>query len=73
MHNMRTIAVKSLASQVLIGKETLQFFAPQAQRLGLHEVALGVFFLSVPQTVSPQIILALSYTFLHSHGLMVVL
>ena len=39
VHNMRTIAVKSLASQVRIAKETLQFFVPQAQRLGLHEVA----------------------------------
>jgi (p)ppGpp synthase/HD superfamily hydrolase len=39
MHNMRTIAVKSLASQVRIAKETLRFFVPQAQRLGLHEVA----------------------------------
>jgi Na+/proline symporter len=39
MHNMRTIQGKSVASQERIAKETLQFFVPQAQRLGLHEAA----------------------------------
>jgi GTP diphosphokinase / guanosine-3',5'-bis(diphosphate) 3'-diphosphatase len=39
MHNMRTTAAKSSASQIRIAKETLQFFVPQAQRLGLNEVA----------------------------------
>ena len=39
MHNMRTIQGKSAASQERIAKETLQFFVPQAQRLGLHEAA----------------------------------
>jgi len=38
VHNLRTIQGKSLASQVRIAKETLQFFVPQAQRLGLHQV-----------------------------------
>jgi (p)ppGpp synthase/HD superfamily hydrolase len=36
---MRTIAVKSLASQVRIAKETLQFFVPLARQLGLIEAA----------------------------------
>ena len=36
---MRTIAGKSAASQDRIAKETLQFFVPQAQRLGLREAA----------------------------------
>jgi Na+/proline symporter len=39
MHNIRTIQGKSVASQERIAKETLQFFVPQAQRLGLHEAA----------------------------------
>lgn len=39
VHNMRTIEGKSLSSQVRIAQETLQFFVPQAQRLGLHDVA----------------------------------
>ncbi len=39
MHNMRTIQGKSAASQERIAKETLQFFVPQAQRLGLREAA----------------------------------
>jgi (p)ppGpp synthase/HD superfamily hydrolase len=39
VHNMRTIEGKSATSQVRIAKETLQFFVPQAQRLGLHQVA----------------------------------
>ncbi|MHA7878070.1 MAG: HD domain-containing protein, partial [Bacteroidota bacterium] len=39
IHNMRTISGKAFASQVRIAKETLQFFVPQAQRLGLHNVA----------------------------------
>jgi hypothetical protein len=39
MHNMRTIQGKSSGSQERIAKETLQFFVPQAQRLGLHEAA----------------------------------
>ena len=38
VHNMRTIESKSTTSQVRIAKETLQFFVPQAQRLGLHLV-----------------------------------
>ena len=37
IHNLRTIQGKDLASQVRIAKETLQFFVPQAQRLGLQE------------------------------------
>jgi hypothetical protein len=37
--NMRTIDVKSTTSQARIAKETLQFFVPQAQRLGLHQAA----------------------------------
>ena len=39
VHNMRTIESKSAASQERIAKETLQFFVPQAQRLGLYEAA----------------------------------
>ena len=39
MHNMRTISGKSPASQARIAKETLQFFVPQAQRLGLVDAA----------------------------------
>jgi (p)ppGpp synthase/HD superfamily hydrolase len=39
MHNLRTIQGKSAASQERIAKETLQFFVPQAQRLGLREAA----------------------------------
>ncbi|MFM2428271.1 MAG: hypothetical protein RL012_155 [Bacteroidota bacterium] len=39
VHNLRTIESKSTISQVRIAKETLQFFVPQAQRLGLHEAA----------------------------------
>jgi len=38
IHNMRTIQGKAPSSQVRIAKETLQFFVPQAQRLGLHDV-----------------------------------
>jgi GTP diphosphokinase / guanosine-3',5'-bis(diphosphate) 3'-diphosphatase len=39
VHNMRTIEGKSTTSQIRIAKETLQFFVPQAQRLGLHQAA----------------------------------
>jgi hypothetical protein len=39
VHNMRTIEGKPTTSQVRIAKETLQFFVPQAQQLGLHQVA----------------------------------
>lgn len=37
MHNMRTIECKTTENQVRAAQETLQFFVPQAQRLGLHE------------------------------------
>jgi (p)ppGpp synthase/HD superfamily hydrolase len=36
---MRTIEAKSHRNQERTAKETLQFFVPQAQRLGLHEAA----------------------------------
>jgi Na+/proline symporter len=39
VHNMRTIEGKSTTSKVRIAKETLQFFVPQAQRLGLLPAA----------------------------------
>ncbi len=39
VHNMRTMEGKSTTSQVRIAQETLQFFVPQAQRLGLHQAA----------------------------------
>lgn len=39
LHNMRTIEGKSPRSQARIAKETLQFFVPQAQRLGLEQAA----------------------------------
>jgi hypothetical protein len=39
IHNIRTIEVKSPESQVRLAKETLQFFVPQAQRVGLHQAA----------------------------------
>ena len=39
VHNMRTIEGKSTTSQERTAKETLQFFVPQAQRLGLYEAA----------------------------------
>ena len=38
MHNVRTIEGKSTSSQIRVAKETLQFFVPQAQRLGLYDV-----------------------------------
>lgn len=36
---MRTIKAKSYRSQGRTAKETLQFFVPQAQRLGLRAAA----------------------------------
>ena len=39
IHNMRTIEGKSPSSRGRIAKETLQFFVPQAQRLGLQDAA----------------------------------
>lgn len=39
LHNMRTIEGKSPDSQVRIAKETIQFFVPQALRLGLTDAA----------------------------------
>ncbi len=39
LHNMRTISGKSPTSQVRTAKETLKFFVPQAQKLGLTALA----------------------------------
>ena len=39
MHNMRTIHGKSAASQRRTAKETLQFFVPLAEKLGLKQAA----------------------------------
>ena len=38
LHNMRTLDVKSLNSQMRIASETEYFYAPLANRLGLYEV-----------------------------------
>lgn len=38
LHNMRTIGSLPLASQRRIGHETLEFYAPIAHRLGLHDM-----------------------------------
>ncbi|MEL6412669.1 MAG: HD domain-containing protein, partial [Bacteroidota bacterium] len=39
MHNMRTIKAKKYASQRRTAEETLHFFVPLAERLGLHQAA----------------------------------
>ena len=40
MHNMRTIdGHDDIAKQKLIAEETLSFYVPVAERLGLHEAA----------------------------------
>lgn len=39
VHNLRTIEAQSYTSQERTARETLQFFVPQAQRLGLHKTA----------------------------------
>lgn len=39
MHNMRTIQAKPHASQKRSAQETIQFYVPQAKRLGLYKVA----------------------------------
>ncbi|MEL6413060.1 MAG: HD domain-containing protein, partial [Bacteroidota bacterium] len=38
LHNMRTIGAKSVASQMRIAQETLQYYVPQAERLQLSKI-----------------------------------